>query len=138
MVVEMERLDPIFIYRQHQSAISALAFSPCMEFFASGDIEGNVKLYSLETDRPIISWSPHSAGILSIEFIRIRASDSDRLYASECPDDPLVLITHGRDMNIHFWQLDLLEGASDPKILYSLPVNSLNFCKLSLLIGRGL
>ena len=125
-----DRLDPNFIYRQHQHSISSLAFSPCMTLFASGDIEGNVKVYSLESDRPIISWRPHTAGILSLEFIRIKNED---LCASECPDDPLVLISHGRDMNIYFWRLDL--HGNDPKLLYSLPVNSLNFCKLSLLIG---
>jgi WD40 repeat protein len=127
-------LDPIFVYRQHQCALSALAFSPCMTMFASGDIEGNVKLYSLETDRPIISFQPHSAGILNVEFIRIKTGE--RLVASECLVDPLVLITHGRDMNIHFWKLTLEESTKDPaELLYSLPVNSLNFCKFSLLIG---
>jgi WD40 repeat protein len=104
-----------------------------MTMFASGDIEGNVKIYSLSTDRPLVSWSPHTSGILSLEFVRIKNDASDLLCASDCPEDPLFLITHGRDNEATFWRLDL-SGDSDPTPLYSLPVNSLNFCKLSLSI----
>lgn len=59
-----------------------------------------------------------------------------------------MLLSHGRDHKLHVWSrivaptavvesVSISEVISVPSLLYSLDVNSLNFCSFSLLAGSG-
>lgn len=46
----LEDLNACKIFQQHKAKTSAVGFSPNLNFAASGDIEGNIKIWSLNTD----------------------------------------------------------------------------------------
>jgi hypothetical protein len=59
-----------------------------------------------------------------------------------------MLLSHGRDHKLHVWSrivppitvvesVSISEGVSAPSLLYSLDVNSLNFCSFNILAVSG-
>ncbi|PCH42454.1 WD-40 repeat-containing protein [Wolfiporia cocos MD-104 SS10] len=117
---------PAHILRTHTAQVNVLQFSRDNERLYSGDAEGVVAVTSTRTLRPSAVWNAHTDGILGVE------------EWEEC------IITHGRDDKLHVWQRVQEPGASlghsaavpglqTPKLLYSMDVNALNYCRFSLL-----
>ncbi|KZP00572.1 WD-40 repeat-containing protein [Calocera viscosa TUFC12733] len=124
----MSAPTPAHILRQHSAQISALAFSADNSLIYSGDADGIVCIVYCKTLRPVSLWKAHGGSILGMEEW----------------DDKVV--THGRDNKLHIWLLPtVIEVIADststsleqPKLLYSLDVNALNYCRFSLLRGSA-
>ncbi|KAF8312477.1 WD40 repeat-like protein [Clavulina sp. PMI_390] len=119
---------PFSIGRFHIQQINALFFSSDNERLYSGDGDGRVVCTLTRTFRPLAAWQAHTGGILTI---------------SEWEEK---VITHGRDNKLYVWKAvslvpmvaDTAVGSSSPSstpsLLYSLDVNSLNFCRFSMTI----
>ncbi|KAF8149881.1 WD40-repeat-containing domain protein [Crassisporium funariophilum] len=119
---------PVHLLRSHTSPVSALAVSDDNERIYSADASGKVVVTSTRSLRAIASWSAHTDSILGLE-------EWDN-----------HIITHSRDHKLHVWERVLeiplsarlggsaaLPDLPTPKLLYSLDVNALNFCRFSLL-----
>ncbi|KND04800.1 uncharacterized protein SPPG_00502 [Spizellomyces punctatus DAOM BR117] len=110
--------DPVFVLRAHEADVTAVVFIRNNTILASGDQEGHIILWSVLTRRPIRRWRAHTSGILAIHSV---AGDN--------------LLSHGRDDQLHIWSLcDPSDKASSSpqKPEFTLLVNSLNFCGVSL------
>ncbi|KAL5118092.1 Astra associated protein 1 Asa1 [Pleosporales sp. CAS-2024a] len=122
--------QPSFILRGHASQVHSVRFVRQNRRFISGDADGWVVYWKLETRRPRAVWKAHDGAILRTEQWR-----RDRV------------ITHGRDNSLRIWQLRACDEstlstilpAEDPTtprpkpwLLYTLPVNTLNFCAFSM------
>ncbi|KZP31812.1 WD40 repeat-like protein [Athelia psychrophila] len=126
--------SPSHILRSHTTSLSALAFSPDNERIYSGDASGLVIITSTRSLRAIASWKAHTEGVLGIEEWGNR------------------VVTHGRDNKLHVWDRVSEPTASasiraggfatatasasallNPTLFCSMDVNSLNYCRFSLL-----
>ncbi|PFH53085.1 hypothetical protein AMATHDRAFT_188211 [Amanita thiersii Skay4041] len=120
--------SPSHLLRSHSSPVNALYISQDNERIYSGDGSGTVLITSTRTLRAITKWNAHTEGILGIE-------EWDQ-----------NIITHARDNKLHLWTrieeppasmrlggTAALVDLPVPTLLYSLDVNSLNFCRFSLL-----
>ncbi|CAG8433211.1 523_t:CDS:2 [Ambispora gerdemannii] len=109
---------PEYIFRGHTDQISVLKFYQNNKRLLSGDAEGNIIIWDMKIRRPLLKFKAHHEGILNI---------------STWKD---FLISQGRDNKIHVWNNEsdvLINAASDPlKPMFSLTVNSLNFCQFSI------
>ncbi|ETW83110.1 hypothetical protein HETIRDRAFT_238895, partial [Heterobasidion irregulare TC 32-1] len=122
---------PIHLIRSHASPVSAVCFSDDNERIYSGDSSGLVVITSTRSLRALASWNAHTDGILGIQEWNEQ------------------LITHSRDHKLHVWKRPtqghssvgdsaLLPGLPNPALAYSMDVNSLNYCRFSLLpLGKS-
>ncbi|KAK7472983.1 Astra associated protein 1 Asa1 [Stygiomarasmius scandens] len=122
----MEPPAPIHLLRSHSSPITALYCSEDNRRIYSADSSGLVVVTSALSLRAIICWKAHTDGVLGVE---------------EWQDN---VITHGRDNKLHVWscihdssELSGPDGSSvrDLTPKYSMDVNSLNYCRFSMLIS---
>ena len=96
-------LLPVTVLRGHSRPVTALSFATISSvhksLILSGDSEGHVKLWSLETSREELHQTEkaHSAGILSIERMNMNASQ---------------VVTSARDGLIKVWDME-----SFPKVI---------------------
>ncbi|KAL5486154.1 ASA1_1 [Sanghuangporus weigelae] len=121
----MHAPSPSHILRIHAAHVTAVSFSMDNERLYSGDTSGNVVVTSTRTLRPIASWRAHTDGVLGVQ------------------EWAMNIVTHGRDNKLHVWErvlappsLGTVASNPDmptPQLRYSLDVNALNFCRLSLL-----
>ncbi|KAG2060802.1 WD40 repeat-like protein [Suillus hirtellus] len=122
--------SPIHLLRSHSSAVSTLSISTDNERIYSGDTVGQVIVTSTRSLRPLASWKAHTDSLLGIEE-----------WGSQ-------IITHGRDNKLHVWARPeesasirqgpaTLSDLSTPTICYSMDVNTLNYCRFSLLALAG-
>ncbi|KAJ9654359.1 Astra associated protein 1 Asa1 [Neophaeococcomyces mojaviensis] len=118
---------PAYIFRGHHVAIHALHFFQNNRFFASGDSDGWIVVWRLTTRRPAAAWKAHEGGIMGIKDW-----------------DGTRLLSHGRDHKLRVWQLrpsdfeglsvklpldgTTAEDVKQPWLLYTMPINALNFC----------
>ncbi|KAF8834310.1 WD40 repeat-like protein [Paxillus ammoniavirescens] len=119
--------SPLHILRTHQQSVSAVFISSDNERIYSGDANGRVVITSTRSLRAIANWAAHTEGLLGIE------------------EFGKLVITHGRDNKIHVWHRPMesvsirqggaasLTDLSVPALRYSLDVNSMNYCRFSLL-----
>ncbi|PSN61882.1 WD40 repeat-like protein [Corynespora cassiicola Philippines] len=122
--------QPAYILRGHTSQIHSVQFVRQNRRLLTGDADGWVVYWRLESKRPLAVWRAHDATILG---------------TAEWPSDRLI--THGRDNTLRIWQLRATDedvfstvlpadGASlhrpKPWLLHTLPVNTLNFCAFSM------
>ncbi|TQS38791.1 hypothetical protein Golomagni_00694 [Golovinomyces magnicellulatus] len=120
---------PSYILRGHGSPINATAFVRENSRLVTGDAEGWVVMWDLAIKRPTAVWRAHLASILGI-------SDWGRDK----------LITHGKDNKLLVWRIDeedetsmstvlpldlSKESRKLPWLLYSLDVNTTNFCSFA-------
>ncbi|ORX63068.1 WD40 repeat-like protein [Hesseltinella vesiculosa] len=105
--------QPDYIFRSHQADINSLCIFDNDDHFASADIQGHVKIWSLRTRRPILQWKAHHESCLSVHAI---GSDT--------------LISQGRDHAIHIWKFQL-ESHLPPTLDYTLEYACMGFCKLA-------
>ncbi|KAG0216227.1 ASTRA complex subunit [Mortierella sp. NVP41] len=153
---------PSFIFRGHDAPIHSLEFFSSNTFLVTGDEAGWICVWDIWKRRPVCKWHGHKTGsVLALKAIPIHrdhstpASDtgatekrrtrltSRRIEAAA--QDRVYIVSHGRDNEIHFWDINsvLQESVrrssmaivilSDKEPIFSLPVNALNFCKLSIL-----
>ncbi|KAH4932604.1 hypothetical protein HBI65_211170 [Parastagonospora nodorum] len=122
--------QPSYILRGHASQIHSVRFVRRNSRLLTGDADGWIVYWKLETKRALAVWKAHEGAILG---------------AQEWGRDKLI--THGRDNSLRIWQLRAsdeptfstvlpAEDATTPRpkpwLLYTLPVNTLNFCAFSL------
>ncbi|KAJ3281484.1 ASTRA complex subunit [Borealophlyctis nickersoniae] len=124
--------DPTFILRGHTADVNCLEFTK--NLLVSGDVEGDAIVWDLVSFRPLYRWRPHAASVLALRVVAM-----SELGCGEEEGD-LGIVSHGRDDMIRIWNLTTLLASSDagrPDPVFSLPVNSLNFCGMSIIAGRG-
>ncbi|KAF9957209.1 ASTRA complex subunit [Modicella reniformis] len=148
---------PSFIFRGHDASIQALEFFASNTFLVSGDQEGWICVWDIWKRRQVYKWQGHpSSSILAfkvIPFYKALSSSGDlgvshrKLGALE---KQVYIVSHGRDNEIHVWDINTIlqkslrlvdstaiggmtVGKDDLTLVYSLPVNALNFCKMSIL-----
>ncbi|KAL6710368.1 Astra associated protein 1 Asa1 [Coniothyrium glycines] len=122
--------QPSFILRGHASQIHSVRFLRHNTRLLTGDADGYIVFWKVETKRPLAVWHAHDGAILGTA-----AWGHDKI------------ITHGRDNSLRIWQLRPSDEASlssvlpaeEPKsprpkpwLLHTLPVNTLNFCAFSM------
>ncbi|KAH8554032.1 WD40-repeat-containing domain protein [Umbelopsis sp. PMI_123] len=105
---------PIYIFRGHNSQVNTLCWLDDKKHFCSGDLEGIIILWDIETRRPKLKWHGHTESVLSIQAV-----------------DASTLVSQGRDNHIHTWKLDTLMS-STPTPHSTLLYNSVTFCKIAL------
>ncbi|OLN81206.1 ASTRA-associated protein 1 [Colletotrichum chlorophyti] len=120
---------PKSILRGHKAQVHALTFIRGNERLASGDADGFVVLWDLTIMRPTAVWRPHKEAILGIE-----GWGHSRI------------ITHGRDHRLAVWELgredetslskrlpldEACDSRPQPSLLYSIEVNTMNFCSFA-------
>ncbi|CBX93982.1 hypothetical protein LEMA_P036560.1 [Plenodomus lingam JN3] len=122
--------QPSYILRGHVAPIHSLCFLRRNTRLLTGDADGWVVYWKVETKRALAVWKAHHAAILgTAEWGRDR------------------IITHGRDNSLRIWQLRQADEATlsttlpadqaaadqpKPWLLHTLPVNTLNFCAFSM------
>ncbi|KAF2645371.1 WD40 repeat-like protein [Massarina eburnea CBS 473.64] len=121
---------PSYVFRGHTAQIHSAHITRRNTCLVTGDADGWVVIWKLETKRPLAVWRAHEGAILGT------AEWGTGKY-----------ITHGRDHALRVWQLDIAntlhcstvlpadgETTDRPKpwLLHSLPVNTLNFCAFSM------
>ncbi|KAF2659207.1 WD40 repeat-like protein [Lophiostoma macrostomum CBS 122681] len=122
--------QPSYIFRGHAAHIHSVQIVRRNSRLVTGDADGWVVYWNLESKRPVAVWKAHDAAILG---------------TAEWGSDKLV--THGRDNSLRIWQIRAADelslsrilpadSASTPRpkpwLLHSLPVNTLNFCSFSM------
>ncbi|KAF2873307.1 WD40-repeat-containing domain protein [Massariosphaeria phaeospora] len=126
--------QPAYIFRGHTSQIHSLQFVRGNTRLVTGDADGWIVCWRLESKRPVAVWRAHDAAILGT--------------AEWGPDK---ILTHGRDNTLRIWQTRPADEAqfstllpadgptvhrSKPWLLHALPVNTLNFCAFSMCYAR--
>ncbi|OAL54432.1 WD40 repeat-like protein [Pyrenochaeta sp. DS3sAY3a] len=122
--------QPSYILRGHASQIHSVQFVHNNRRLLTGDGDGWIVYWRVETKRALAVWKAHEGAILgTAEW------GSDRI------------ITHGRDHSLRIWQLraedeptlstalpaeQATEQHPKPWLLHTLPVNTLNFCAFSM------
>ncbi|WWD05229.1 hypothetical protein V865_003302 [Kwoniella europaea PYCC6329] len=115
---------PFHLLRSHHSPISSVHFNPSNTLLYSGDQDGYISILDLKVRRVVGYWKAHEGGILGLE------------------EWQGGLISHGRDNIIRFYQplkkpyISFGLNNTQKKgleVVKSLPTNTLNFCRFSLL-----
>ncbi|KAI9007070.1 hypothetical protein BC832DRAFT_530629 [Gaertneriomyces semiglobifer] len=112
--------DPVYVLRGHPTDVTAVIFVANNTLLASGDVAGNIIIWSFAIKRPITVWQAHGSGILALQQL----CDSR-------------LLSHGRDDQIHIWSLEGVASGGEPEKVYTLPVNALNFCGAAVFEGAA-
>ncbi|XPS99793.1 Astra associated protein 1 Asa1 [Ascochyta lentis] len=122
--------QPSYILRGHASQIHSVQFVRHNARLITGDADGWVIYWKLETKRALAVWKAHDSAILG---------------TAEWGHDKIL--THGRDNSLRIWQIRTSDemalstalpaevAAADrpmPWLLHTLPVNTLNFCAFSM------
>ncbi|KAH6614044.1 WD40-repeat-containing domain protein [Boeremia exigua] len=121
--------QPSYILRGHASQIHSVQFARQNTRLITGDADGWIIYWKLETKRALAVWKAHDGAILGTA-----AWAHDKI------------ITHGRDNNLRIWQIRAADESAlstalpaevpsgdraTPWLLHTLPVNTLNFCAFS-------
>ncbi|KAF9425284.1 Guanine nucleotide binding protein (G protein), beta polypeptide 1-like [Entomortierella beljakovae] len=149
--------SPSFFFRGHDAPIHSLEFICNNNFLVSGDEAGWIIVWDIWKRRQIYKWQGHtSASILALKAIPIHSTQHHVQNAGSWKTristqlDPVYIASHGRDNEIHIWDInDILEKSyrypgtriheessetkSTLEPIFSLPVNAVNFCKMSIL-----
>ncbi|HEY9646966.1 MAG TPA: WD40 repeat domain-containing protein, partial [Chroococcidiopsis sp.] len=78
--------EPEQTLQAHDGEIKSIALSPNGRFLVSGGLDNTVKLWDLETDRPIAFQAQHDSEIWSVAF-----SSDNRTFASGSVDNTVKL-----------------------------------------------
>ncbi|KAF2265842.1 WD40 repeat-like protein [Lojkania enalia] len=122
--------QPSYIFRGHAAQIHSVQIVHQNRRLLTGDADGWIVYWKLESKRPVAVWSAHHAAILG---------------TAEWGLDSII--THGRDNALRIWQIraadenylstalpadGLTAHRPKPWLLHSLAVNTLNFCAFSM------
>ncbi|KAG1667533.1 hypothetical protein FOA52_013723 [Chlamydomonas sp. UWO 241] len=130
--------DPVAVLRGHSSDVQALQFL-CTpgggSLLASGDITGVVRLWSLESLRPVATQQLHDAraGVLCLQHIAPQQHDG-----AGCSDgggssgitgtgDGGLLLSSGRDGSVRAWALR--EGGLSERPVFAADTGAFSFCR---------
>lgn len=123
---------PIHTIRTHSGPISHVAFSVSNRLLYSADQDGTVAVTDLSTRRVVASFEAHQGGVLGL-------AEWNGGLVSQGRDNTvkfhLPLATNTQDDNSSQPQgkLDTLTPLlPSPSVIAVLPINAINFCKLSL------
>ncbi|KAF2129470.1 WD40 repeat-like protein [Dothidotthia symphoricarpi CBS 119687] len=126
--------QPSYILRGHASQIHNVQFVRQNTRLLTGDADGWVVFWKVETKRALAVWKAHDGAILG---------------TAEWGNEKII--THGRDNSLRIWQLrpadesalptvlpaeNAADQQSKPWLLHTLPVNTLNFCAFSMCFER--
>lgn len=126
--------QPAYAFRGHVSQIHAIAFIRGNQRLLTGDADGWVVLWDTVTRRPTAVWQAHVGSLLGLG-----AWGTDRI------------ITHGKDNKLVVWKLGADEEVTmstvlpaestptrrqNPWVLYTLDVNTMNFCSYAQCCAR--
>ncbi|KAF2451433.1 WD40 repeat-like protein [Karstenula rhodostoma CBS 690.94] len=125
---------PSYIFRGHAAHIHSVELLRRNTCLLTGDADGWLVCWKLDTKRPLAVWKAHDAAILATAEWGLEK-----------------VITHGRDNTLRIWQLRggaasystvlPADGADThrpkPWLLHTLPVNTLNFCAFAMCYQRG-
>ncbi|KAI8097264.1 WD40-repeat-containing domain protein [Halteromyces radiatus] len=111
--------QPEYIFRGHQDDVNNVHFFNDDKYIISCDASGIIIVWLFQTRRPLFQWKAHSAPCLSVHVY-----DQDKV------------VSQGRDNMIHVWQLDFNSNDS-PRLVDSLPYDSITYCQLSLTKTNG-
>ncbi|KAF9358148.1 ASTRA complex subunit [Mortierella sp. NVP85] len=155
--------SPSFILRGHDATVTALEFFASNTFLVSGDESGWVCIWDIWKRRQVYKWHGHPSGsILALKTIpytmhppeprgNLCASSIRQLDENqEQQQEQVYIVSHGRDNEIHVWDVNTTlqrslrrsdtarthGAAMDQERLtpvFSLPVNAMNFCGMSIL-----
>ncbi|KAG0039953.1 ASTRA complex subunit [Podila clonocystis] len=159
---------PSFIFRGHDAPIHSLEFFASNAFLMTGDELGWICVWDVWKRRQVYKWHAHPSGSV-LELLAIPYRSKPEASRSHTPNDTAIPITatqlkplkqnlglsdhyivsHGRDYEIHVWDINTIlnqsirSGSSlspasslptqTPTPVFSLPVNALNFCKMSII-----
>ncbi|KAF9103880.1 ASTRA complex subunit, partial [Mortierella sp. AM989] len=157
---------PSFLFRGHDAPIHSLEFFANNAFLVTGDEIGWIYVWDIWKRRQIYKWHGHpSASVLALKAIPIqtiaqgyntpkRIGAKKNQSTAQHLNDLVYIVSHGRDNEIHFWDInDILykslsssgsssaasthnipsSGSQNLAPIFSLPVNAVNFCKMSIL-----
>ncbi|GAA5853863.1 hypothetical protein JCM8547_007478 [Rhodosporidiobolus lusitaniae] len=136
--------SPTYILRHHAHPVAVLTASSCNRFLLSGDTEGHVALWDLQTFRVRRSWKAHEGGLLGVEEWKGKEGGGG-------------VLTQGRDNSLNLFRFSPSPSSSTsssssapspstsstepsssafsatPEKAWSMPINAMNFCRMSVL-----
>ncbi|KAJ3190599.1 ASTRA complex subunit [Irineochytrium annulatum] len=127
-------LEPLYILRTHTTDVTAVAFLLRHQCLATGDAAGTVIIHSLSTRRPLVTINAHAEGVMCIQSL-CTFPDATAAEDAWAPGGRELLLTQGRDNDLHVWDLAALLDGREGK-MHTIPVNSLNFCSFDLAQSR--
>ncbi|KAH8089136.1 WD40-repeat-containing domain protein [Filobasidium floriforme] len=146
--------SPFHVLRHHQSPLHHLAFSHSNDLLYSGDEDGNIAITDLKLKRVISSWKAHGEGVLGVgewdgglvsqgrdnvihfhsplETGSTSASASSSTSPPAEPSQPEPSTSSKPTVTTVSAIPTITPLLPPPRMLDSLPTNSLNFCKFAL------
>ena len=125
--VEKTMPEPTYILRKHQEDVTVVKFLDFNDdnsnILASGDVTGNVKLWNLETRRPIHEFKPaiKQCSIPNIEYNHI---NNTLVTSTRSPSHGWI---HGWDMN------KLLSNNHKNKAIFKFDTHCSSFCRFRII-----
>jgi len=89
------------VFTQHFGSILAVAFSPNGEWLATGDVNGEVRVWRIVDGKQMVTLRGHTAWIRSVAF---------------SPDGP-ILVSGSEDQTIRIWEISEVENGKLVKTL---------------------
>lgn len=143
--------QPAFVLRGHSAQIHALHFTLANKRLLTADADGWVVSWNLSYKRPVAVWKAHNNAILGLGswgpdrvityvFLSFYLTQRKGVLIVKC-------CRHGRDNKLLVWQLAFEDECNMEKtlpveaitttqklpwLLYSMPVNALNFCSFAM------
>ncbi|POS88293.1 hypothetical protein EPUL_000085 [Erysiphe pulchra] len=117
--------QPTYILRGHGSQIYAAKFIRENTRLFTGDVEGWVVLWDLAIKRPTAVWRAHQASILGLDVWISRHGKDNKLLVWKLDDNDEVSMSNVLPVDVSN------ELRKQPWLLYSLDVNTLNFCSFA-------
>lgn len=119
---------PEYILRAHEAQINTLSFVHPGNLLLSGDADGYVGVWSMDSFRPLLFSKLHAASVLTVASWAAGSK----------------MLTHGRDNKMNIYDLEAIASVSQPQIstkgavahvnpLYSIDTNALGYCKCAIL-----
>ncbi|CAI5478982.1 unnamed protein product, partial [Closterium sp. Yama58-4] len=116
--------------RGHRAEVTALCHHAASDFLLSGDMEGEVRAWSLATHRPVARHRLHGshAGIIAMDAVP---------PATVAPSLAHSLLTQGRDGVVRCWAVESVTSASSgsaapPSPLFTVHTGAFTLCRMAL------
>ncbi|KAJ2883940.1 Guanine nucleotide binding protein (G protein), beta polypeptide 1-like [Coemansia aciculifera] len=108
-------LQPDFVFRGHLAAVNSVCFFSDDRLLVSGDQDGHLIVWNMMLKRQLAKVTgAHTAAILTV-----------------CGLGTDTIVSQGRDNKLCIWTLIASEFSGELRLIKSLAVDSMNFCKFS-------
>ncbi|KAJ2828676.1 Guanine nucleotide binding protein (G protein), beta polypeptide 1-like, partial [Coemansia furcata] len=108
-------IQPDFVFRGHQAAVNSVCFFNDDRLLVSGDQDGHLIVWNMMLKRQLAKVAgAHAAAILTV-----------------CGLGADTIVSQGRDNKLCIWMLVASEFSGELRLVKSLAVDSMNFCKFS-------